>query len=124
MNNRAIGRSWKQAKAELFTPEEIAAGDLRVEKILASIQAREEKNATKIHLETGKILHRDIRPFEFKFRGEKIVVDMPGWYPEDNDDGIFTQEDMKIAGEVLRKLKARHAEKLTENISAGKVAFA
>ena len=78
----------------------------------------------KIHPETGKILHRDIRPFEFKFRGENIVVDMPGWYPDDDSDAIFTQEDMKIAGDVLRKLKARYEEKISKNISVGKVAFA
>ncbi len=77
----------------------------------------------KIHPETGEILHRDIRPFEFKFRGEKIIVDMPGWYPKNNDDGIFTQEDMKIAGEVLRKLKARYEEKISKNLSAN-IAFA
>ena len=78
----------------------------------------------KIHPETGEILHRDIRPFEFKFRSEKIVVDMPGWYPENNDNGIFTQEDMKIAGEVLRKLKARYEEKIAKNFSAENIAFA
>ena len=68
---------------------------------------------TKIHPETGAVLHRDVRPFEFTFRGEKIIVDMPGWYPDDNDDGIFTQDDMKIAGDVLRSLKARHQQKLS-----------
>ena len=67
---------------------------------------------TKIHPETGAILHCDVRPFEFTFRGEKITVDMPGWYPDDNDDGIFTQADMKVAGDVLRSLKARHQQKL------------
>ena len=35
----------------------------------------------KIHPETGEILHRDIRPIEFSYKGEKITVDMPGWYP-------------------------------------------
>lgn len=59
----------------------------------------------KIHPETGEILHRDVRPFEFSFRGEKITIDMPGWYPEKNDNGIFTQEDMKVAGNALRTLK-------------------
>lgn len=79
----------------------------------------------KIHPETGEILHRDIRPFEFNFRGEKIVIDMPGWYPDDNDEEIFTQEDMKIAGSVLRELKARHAEKISQNnFSAENLAFA
>ena len=78
----------------------------------------------KIHPETGKILHRDIRPFEFKFRGETIIIDMPGWYPDDDSDAIFTREDMKIAGNALRELKARYAEKISKNISVGKVAFA
>ncbi len=68
----------------------------------------------KIHPETGEILHRDIRPFKFNFRGETVTVDMPGWYPAEGDDGIFTQEDMKVAGDVLRKLKAR--AKTKENI--------
>ena len=75
----------------------------------------------KIHPETGEILHRDIRPFEFNFRGEKIIIDMPGWYPEDNDNGIFTQDDMKISGETLRNLKARYAEKLQNNFSTENV---
>lgn len=72
----------------------------------------------KIHPETGEILHRDIRPFEFNFRGKKITIDMPGWYPDDNDEGIFTQEDMNVAGKALRELKARCAEKLKNNFSA------
>ena len=71
----------------------------------------------KIHHETREILHRDVRPFEFTFRGEKIVIDQPGWYPADNDNGIFSQEDMKVAGNVLRALKANHAKKL-QNIAS------
>jgi len=35
----------------------------------------------KIHPETGEILHRDVRPIEFSYKGEKITVNMPGWYP-------------------------------------------
>ena len=69
----------------------------------------------KIHPETGEILHRDVRPIEYEYKGEKIVVNMPGWYPAEGDDGIFTQEDMKIYGNAIRILKARHAEKLQEN---------
>ena len=70
---------------------------------------------TMIHPETGEILHRDVRPFHFNFRGQTITDDMPGWYSAESDDGIFSQEDMKVAGDVLRDLKARHAEKLQEN---------
>ena len=69
----------------------------------------------KIHPETGEILHRDVRPVEFTYKGEKIFVEMPGWYPAEGDDGIFTREDCKISDQALRILKARHAAKLQEN---------
>ena len=70
------------------------------------------ENETMIHPETGEILHRDIRPIEFSYKGEKITVDMPGWYPDEGDEGIFTQDDMDVSDEALRILKARHAESL------------
>lgn len=63
---------------------------------------------TRIHPETGEILRRDIRAIEFSYKGEKIFVDMPGWYPAEGDDGIFTHEDMKISDQALRILKSRH----------------
>ena len=69
----------------------------------------------KIHPETGEILHRDVRPIEYEYKGEKIVVNMPGWYPAEGDDGIFTREDCKFSDQALRILKARHAEKLQGN---------
>ncbi|MBQ9487340.1 MAG: hypothetical protein IJU91_06025 [Selenomonadaceae bacterium] len=61
-----------------------------------------------IHPETGEILRRDIRTIEFSFKGEKFTVDMPGRYPADNDNGIFSQEDLKIPGKVIKCIKARH----------------
>lgn len=66
---------------------------------------------TMIHPETGEILRRDIRQVEFKYKGEKITVDMPGWYPSDKSDAIFSQEDLKITKDVLRILKERVAKK-------------
>lgn len=62
----------------------------------------------RIHPETGEILRRDIRPVEFSYKGEKITVDMPGWYPPEGDDGIFTHEDMKVSDQALKILKSRH----------------
>ena len=64
-----------------------------------------------IHPETGEILRRDIRPIEFTYKGEKIVVDMPGWYPANNDEGIFSQEDMKVSDAALKYLKSVVEEK-------------
>ena len=63
---------------------------------------------TRIHPETGEILRRDVRAIEFSYKGERITVDMPGWYPIEGDDGIFTHEDMKISDQALRMLKSRH----------------
>lgn len=64
-----------------------------------------------IHPETGEILCRDIRSIEFTYKGEKIIVEMPGWYPADNDDGIFSQEDMKVSDAALKYLKSVIEEK-------------
>lgn len=49
--NPAIGKSWEEVEKELFTPEEIAASDLRVELICALIEARKEKGITQKELE-------------------------------------------------------------------------
>ena len=70
------------------------------------------EDETMIHPETGELLHRDVRAIDFTYKGEKIIVDMPGWYPTEGDDGIFSHEDMKVAGQALRTLKARHEESL------------
>ena len=79
----------------------------------------------KIHPETGEILHRDVRPMEFTYKGEKITVEMPGWYPAEGDDGIFTREDCKVSDQALRILKSRYAAKLQEsNLNFSNVAFA
>ena len=78
----------------------------------------------KIHPETGEILHRDIRPVEYTYKGEKITVNQPGWYPAEGDDGILTSEDCKVADEALAIMKARYEEKVSKNISVGKIAFA
>ena len=55
MNNTkkssAIGRSWEEVRAELFTPEEIAESDLRVALIGELIKARQEKGLSQKKLE-------------------------------------------------------------------------
>ena len=64
-----------------------------------------------INPETGEILRRDIFPLGFSYKGEKITVEMPCWYPADNDEGIFSQEDMKISDTALKYLKSIVEEK-------------
>ncbi|MBR0290001.1 MAG: helix-turn-helix transcriptional regulator, partial [Selenomonadaceae bacterium] len=44
------GRTWKQARQELFSPEEIAASNARVEIMIALSKARKEKGLTQKEL--------------------------------------------------------------------------
>ncbi len=57
--------------------------------------------------ETGAPLRRDVRPFTLTYRGASITVDMPGWYGDEPDQGIFDAEDMKVSDRALNRLKAR-----------------
>ena len=50
-DNPAIGQSWEDVEKELFTPEEIAASDLRVALIGELIKARQEKGISQKKLE-------------------------------------------------------------------------
>ena len=49
--NPAIGRSWDEVRAELFTEEEIAESDLRVSLIGELIKARQEQGSSQKKLE-------------------------------------------------------------------------
>jgi len=51
MNNNAVGRSWDELEKEIFTPEEIAASDLRVALINELIKAREGQGLSQRDLE-------------------------------------------------------------------------
>lgn len=63
---------------------------------------------TYIHPETGEELFRDIRRIAYEYKGIKFYADMPGWYPKDNDEGIFTQADMKVYDKALHAAKAEY----------------
>jgi HTH-type transcriptional regulator / antitoxin MqsA len=57
--------------------------------------------------ETGAPLHRDVRPLTLTYKGESITVDMPGWYGDEPDQGVFDPADMKVSDRALNRLKAR-----------------
>ena len=50
-NNPAIGRSWEEVRAELFTQEEIAQSNLRVALIGELIEARHKQGISQKKLE-------------------------------------------------------------------------
>jgi HTH-type transcriptional regulator/antitoxin MqsA len=63
--------------------------------------------------ETGAPLHRGVRPLTLTYKGQSITVDMPGWYGERPDAGVFDPQDMKVSDRALNRLRAR-AEGLLE----------
>ena len=75
-------------------------------------------NETKIHPITGEILYRSIKPAEYTYKEQKIVVDQPGWYPKrenyTDDDVILTQEDARATDYALYIMKERHKKYLEE----------
>jgi HTH-type transcriptional regulator/antitoxin MqsA len=57
--------------------------------------------------ETGAKLRRDVRPFTLTYKGESVTFDMPGWYGDKPDEGIFDPADMRVSDRALNRLKAR-----------------
>ncbi len=60
----------------------------------------------KYDVETGKELVRDARPMTISYAGYQLTFSMPGWYPKDNNEGTFTDDDMKVYDKALNQLKA------------------
>jgi HTH-type transcriptional regulator/antitoxin MqsA len=63
--------------------------------------------ANPVDPESGAPLHRDVRPLTLSYKGQSITVDMPGWYGDRPDEGVFDPEDMKVSDRALNLLKAR-----------------
>jgi len=57
--------------------------------------------------DTGEPLHRGVRPFTVTYKGQSITVDLPGWYPVGEGDGVLVGDDMTAADQALRDLKER-----------------
>ena len=55
---------------------------------------------TMVAPETGEILTRDVRPFTVTYKGQSIVVDLPGYYPESDNEGVLVGDDMAAADEA------------------------
>ncbi len=55
--------------------------------------------------ETGEVLTRGVRPFTVAYKGHATTVDLPGYYPEGEGDGVLVGNDMALADMALRSLK-------------------
>lgn len=69
--------------------------------------ARKNLPDTMIAPETGQRLARGVRPFTVTYKGESIVVDLPGYYPDGEGDGVVVGDDMRVVDEALRVLKEK-----------------
>jgi HTH-type transcriptional regulator/antitoxin MqsA len=64
---------------------------------------------TRVHPETGKSLRRAVRPQTVKFGSMTKVVNVPGWYPDDDSDSIHSGADLAESERVFMELKAAYA---------------
>lgn len=62
-----------------------------------------------MHPETGAVLRRGIRRQTVRYGSLAREVDVAGWYPEDDGDGVHSGEDLAEADHVLRELRDRYA---------------
>ena len=60
---------------------------------------------TMVSPETGETLRRGIRPFIVTYKGKSITVELPGYYPDNGDDGVHVGDDMAVTDAALRMLK-------------------
>jgi HTH-type transcriptional regulator/antitoxin MqsA len=59
--------------------------------------------------ETGEALRRGTRPFPVEYKGERVIVALPGYYPEGEGetDGVHVGDDMDAVDDALRALKEK-----------------
>lgn len=64
------------------------------------------KNTPICH-EDGTLMARDVRPVPFLYKGETVLVEMPGWYCPKCGEGLHTREDAKASDRAINTLKAK-----------------
>lgn len=62
---------------------------------------------TMVSPETGEQLTRGVRPFAVAYKGEEMTVDLPGYYPPGDGDGVHVGNDMSAVDDALRTLKEK-----------------
>lgn len=62
---------------------------------------------TMISPETGETLTRGVRSFRVTYKGESVSVDLSGYYPKGEGDGVHVGKDMTAVDEALRALKEK-----------------
>lgn len=63
---------------------------------------------TRIHPETGEVLRRGVRAETVRYASLSRIVDVPGWYPEGDGDGLHDGADLAESDRVYRELRAEY----------------
>jgi HTH-type transcriptional regulator/antitoxin MqsA len=66
----------------------------------------------------GEGLTRGVRPFTVRYKGLSKTVDLPGYYPAGEGEGVHVGEDMAVVDEALAELKAKAGVPSAEQIRA------
>lgn len=69
--------------------------------------ANKDLPETMVSPETGETLRRDVRSFVVTYKGESFAVELPGYYPDHDDEGVHVGADMAVADAALRALKEK-----------------
>ena len=64
---------------------------------------------TMISPDTGETLTLGVRPFAVSCEGRSIIVDLPGYYPQGDGDGVHVGDDMSV---IDRSFQSRARDKL------------
>lgn len=67
---------------------------------------------TRIHPETGKVLRRGVRSQVVSYGSLARVVDVPGWYPEDDSDSMHSGADLQASDQVYVELREAYAARV------------
>jgi HTH-type transcriptional regulator / antitoxin MqsA len=62
---------------------------------------------TMVSPDTNETLIRSVRPFAVSYKGETITVDLTGYYPPGDGEGVHVGDDMDPVDAALRLLKSR-----------------
>ena len=52
-------------------------------------------------------LKRDVRPFRGIWKGIPFIIDLPGWYPDNDGESIHDSDDVAILESKLEELNRK-----------------
>lgn len=69
---------------------------------------------TRVHPETGAVLRRGVRREVIRFGSLSETVEVPGWYPDDDGEGLHSGADLAESDRVFRRLREDYAKRVRE----------